>query len=356
MYDAELTKGWLLNSGIQNTGKDAGSINAWYDCDKNAYPCIYPETTGYAITSFLFINKQKPEAILLERAKLAAEWLIRRNALHENNNNEKPESHMEYAFDNGMILAGLMNIYDTTKEKRYIKEAEKVAVTLLRLQKPNGEFYAFYNKNTKELVDSEEKWSTQSGSYHAKLSIGLLKIHEATGHEKFRKAAENACDAALKMQQPDGRFVSCKKKGFTHIHPHCYSAEGLLYASNILKKPEYALAARKAAEWALKNLREDGSISCVYNNGGFTDCERSDTLAQILRLAKLLGIKHQKEEQLKERLLAFMEMKGRQNGGFFYCMEGQKMAKHLNSWCSMFAMQALSINEKNKKESLRLLI
>lgn len=353
MYNTELTKNWLLGSGIQNND---GSINSWYDLEKNIYPYIYPETTGYAITSFLFINRQKPERLLVERAKMAADWLIKRNATHENSNNEKPEPRFIYAFDNGMILTGLMNIYEETKEKKYLEGAKKIADELLKMQKENGEFYAFYNKNTKELIDSDEKWSTQSGSYHAKLAIGLLKAYEATKNDAYKEATEKICKAALKMQQQDGRFISCRKRGFTHIHPHLYSAEGFLYAGKELNNKEHIKVARKAAEWVLDNVRDDGGINCIYEGKWFKGEERSDTLAQTIRLAKLLGIKHQKEEKLKQRLLSFINAERKQKGGFFYCIRNRKMVKHLNSWCSMFALQALMINEGNKEEGLKLLI
>ncbi len=356
MYDAELTKNWLLNSGIQNLDNNKGSINSWYELKEKRYPYIYPETTGYAITTFLFMNKLKPEKKLTERAKLAADWLIKRNSTNENNNNEKPEPYLFYAFDNGMVLTGLMNVYEETKEQKYLEGAKKIADMLIKMQKPNGEFYAYHNKNTNKMVDSDEKWSTQSGSYHAKLAIGLLKLHGATKHGQYKEAAEKICNASLRMQQQNGRFISCRTKKSTHLHPHCYSAEGLLYAGKVLGKQEYMEAARKATQWVLNNLREDGGINCWYNEGEFKNCERSDTLAQTLRLAKLLEMNHPKQEKLKQRLLSFMDTETRQKGGFFFCIENNETIKHLNSWCSMFALQTLTLNEKNKETALKLLV
>ena len=61
---------WISNSGIQNReGIHLGSFNSWYESDQEKYSYIYPEITGYGITTLIFLNHMK-------KAKLAADWII----------------------------------------------------------------------------------------------------------------------------------------------------------------------------------------------------------------------------------------------------------------------------------------
>jgi uncharacterized protein YyaL (SSP411 family) len=266
-----------------------------------------------------------------------------------------------------MVICGLANLHKETGEEKYLRAAEKIAEFIIgKMQKQDGSFYAVYDSRRNELVDSEEKWSTQTGSYHAKLAIGLLKLYDATRNEKFRESAEDICKKALKMQLPEGRFISYKDTNATHIHPHCYSAEGLLYAGIKLKREDFIRAVEKATTWVLDNLREDGGINCFYNGTGFEDCERSDTLAQALRLGAILWTMNKmddsylkKMEKLKERLLTFQNMGAEQKGGFFYAEQKGRKIRHLNSWCTMFALQALDFYYKaaaGKRLDVELLI
>ena len=78
-------KNWMINSGIQNICSDSeknGSFNSWYDADKKRYPFMYSEITGYGISALLYLHDKTKKPLFLERAKLAADWLIN-NALHE---------------------------------------------------------------------------------------------------------------------------------------------------------------------------------------------------------------------------------------------------------------------------------
>ncbi len=376
MGAADLARNWLMESGIQNiedNGSGLGGINSWYDLDNKEYPHVYPEATGYAITAYIYLNRLKKSDALLDKARLAAEWLI--NYDMENGAVKTKDSYSEqrvknsltYAFDNGMVICGLINLHKETREEKYLNAAEKIAEFVIgKMQKQDGSLYAVYDSQKDELIDSEEKWSTQSGSYHAKLAIGLLKLYDATKNEKYKESTEDLCKNAMAQQKGDGRFISYKDTGATHIHPHSYSAEGLIYSGVRLNRPEFIDSAERATKWVLDNLREDGGINAVYNNSRFEDCERTDTLAQTLRLGAILKTLNRmdepylkKMEKLKDRLLSFQYMKPGQKGGFLYAEQDGEKIMHINSWCTMFAMQALDFYYKalsGKKLETELLI
>ena len=350
---------WLLNSGIQNTkGESIGSFNAWYDMDSKTYPFIYSEITGYGITTLLYANSISRNNTYKERAKMAADWII--NLMNENSgitariySGYKPDlryfgSNISYMFDNGMVLSGLVNIYLATKEDKYLEAATELAQSLLNAQKDNGLFYAAYDTMTEKYIDVQDKWSTQSGSYHAKLAIGLIDLYKVTRNEIFKNAAVALCNGSLVLQDNHGRFITQHNEDSTHMHPHCYSVEGLVYVGIKLEEKRFLESALHAVEWALNNQLPSGGMPCKYVNDKFINYERSDTLAQVLRLGLVLqsiGLLSGYEDNLKRlasRLVQFQNTSNNNKGGFFYGTELDGTIKnHLNSWATMFSIQAM---------------
>lgn len=358
-----LSENWLLNSGIQNISWDErnGGFNSWYNLDNKKYSYVYSEITGYGITLLLFLYKITGKKIFLDRARLAGNWLIN-FAMHDNcikarYYNDKFDD-ITYTFDIGMVLFGLINLYKFTKAEKYLNSAEKIADFILKMQKPNGLFYSMYDIKTKKQSDTNDKWSRQSGSYHAKLSLGLLNASEILENSKYKKSAMSICNASLKFQK-NGRFMTFGNK--TDLHPHSYSAEGLLYAGIKLDKNRFIESAAKATLWSLNNQLDSGGLPSSYPDD---KNERNDVLAQTLRLGvvflqKREIDKREKIQRLRKRLLDSQNMYGKQKGGFFYGYENGKKLNHINSWCSFFALQSLIFYDrylKNKNIELDLFV
>ncbi len=363
-----LAKDWLLNSGIQNTaGEVLGGFNSWFDLDTGRYPYVYSEITGYGITTLLFLDDLF-EGDFIARAKLAADWL-EKNALHEcggvrtRDYREKMtesdvysfQSDNLYAFDNGMVLYGLINLYKKCKDKKYLDFSKKIAGLMLKeMRKEDGLFYAVYNPSTGKKEDSPRKWSSQSGSYHAKLAMGFVDLFEVTKEEKYKDAALTLCRSSISFQMEDGRFMTSRADESTHLHPHSYSAEGLLYTGMHLGHEDLVSSAEKGVKWALDNQCDDGGIPKKHGPSGCIPFYRSDSLAQILRLGVILKSIGKLEakydsrlERLKAKILSFQyKENGPQKGGFYYgfTLDGQRK-EHINSWCGMFALQALIMFE-----------
>ncbi|MAH43278.1 hypothetical protein CL614_06220 [archaeon] len=366
-----MAKDWLVNSGIQNISLDTrtnGGFNSWYNLDEKKYPYIYSEITGYGITTLLYLYKQTKEEILLDRAKIAADWLI--NVAMHKSGGVKTRDYLEdtheagmysfdseilYSFDIGMVLFGLINLYKVTEIEAYLDNAKKIADFLLTMQRPDGMFFASYDAKTGKMNDTLGKWSSQSGSYHCKNAMGMIDLHEVTGDKKYLDSAVAVCDAALKMQEEDGRFVSFRDTGGTHVHPHSYTAEGLIYVGVKTHNKMYMQAAAKAVEWTLMQQLETGGVPSLYVDSKPNINERVDTLAQTLRLGVLVTQygcmidDHviERMAKLKDRLLSLQHLEeGSHKGGFYFGFEDGNKMNHVNSWCSMFALQALDMYDK----------
>jgi len=352
MDNVNLVKEWILNSGIQNAD---GGFYAWYDLINKNYSFVYSEITGYGITTLLYMKN-------IEKAKAAANWLIK-NAFHKCGGFKTKYFTTEksfinnyiYTFDTGMILFGLINLFKATKDTTYLDTSIKVADFLIRCQKRNGLFYPIYDTKTDSFVENKEKWSTQSGGYHAKTSLAMIELFNVTKKRHYKKCAEKICNATLKLQGEDGKFIIGDE---THFHPHCYSAEGLLYSGIRFNNKKFITSTVSACEFALDNQLNDGGIPFLFTKGKFISYQRSDILAQVLRLGCILLSLGELDKKyivnlnnLKNRLCEFQH----KTGGFLFGtdFDGEPL-NHLNSWCSMFAFQALDMYEKSivKKEKV----
>jgi len=359
---------WFYNSGIQNVDREEslnGGFNSWYDPKAKEYAYIFSEITGYALTALVHLHHHgDPRDDLLQRGELATAWLTKQ-ATHPSGGVRTRYFYKEvpgmytgydwkngtlYTFDAGVVLFGVTNLYKTQANPDYLNYARTVAEFILAMQKPEGGFYAYFLPTIPEKVDVPDKWSTQSGAYHTKLALGLLRLFELTGDERYREAAVNTCEFALNFQRPSGRFVTYRREGDTHMHPHCYSGEGLLFAGQFLNEPRYVEAARRAAAWSLNSQMASGGTPSMYykSKKEFGPYERSDELAQVLRLSTLtLDDSYlPRMQKLRDRLLQFQVESDdpAADGGFRYGWdEDGTEYHHVNSWCTMFALQALQM-------------
>jgi hypothetical protein len=209
-----------------------------------------------------------------------------------------------------------------------------------KMQKEDGSFYPIYEPNEGSFFEANDKWSNQSGSFHTKIALGLVDMNKVTSDKRYKESAIKVCEYALSKQESTGRFITDKNTGTTNLHPHCYSAEGLWYAGIHLDIPEFRESAKKATVWAFSKLTKNG-LNELYNpsKDSFNDLQRSDVLAQALRLGIIFSMPEDKIGMLRDCLLKYqaLDRDKRESGGFYYGMD----KTCVNSWCSMFALQAL---------------
>jgi len=361
-----LGKNWLINSGIQSA---PGGFYAWIDLDAQSPSFLYSEITGYAITTLLFLNRLSPEGVLIDRAQNAADWLLR-EAMHpcggfkarayQDGINADPlysfNSENIFSFDSGMVLYGLVNLYKQTKQDKLLSSCRECADFLInKMQNPDGSFNSIFSAKTNVNINPGDKWSSQPGSFHAKIALGLTDLFEITNEIRYRESAIKVCEFALTKQDATGRFITDNHAQTTHLHPHAYTIEGLIYAGTAFKIAKFIDQAQKAANWMFKHVDKNG-VNDIYSpkNAKFGHFQRSDILAQAMRLGLIFNL--DKTSLLKARLenYQYLTEDSRQSGGFLYNLQ----EKHLNSWCSMFALQALVLEQnpgliaKNKKVEL----
>ena len=82
---------------------------------------------------------------------------------------------MFYAFDNGMIMIGLLKLYKITKDTNLLFLAEHIAKVLIKNFFDGSRLIACLDNSYKVISDDNKKgdvvkWSIVSGAYHCKLS------------------------------------------------------------------------------------------------------------------------------------------------------------------------------------------
>ena len=361
---------WLLNSDIRiKEGDDCGGFFGWKNLDASdkagKYPYIYNEITGYSLSCFSYLYTETNKIEYIEAMKQTVEY-IQKNMINNllNTGKRKNEDFKEkgivenqiYSFDNGMVLAGLLNYYKVTKDQVVLKMAEKLANALIKFFFKNDQiYYALLDVNLSPLNYGLEKWSTRIGSYHAKLGIGFIDLYRITGNETYLKICESLCELAIRMQNNEGSFMNNPDKNKEiYLHPHLYTCEGLTYVGFIKNDRNLLINGLKGIEWAISNMTILGGVprSTVDIN------DQADCTSQLLRLLLLYG--KELEVYLKLPRDKIEKAMGRLHVRIMsFFINSEKAIKYNEqsnfacTWCSMFSLQALDLwNKKNTNKDV----
>jgi len=353
---------WLLSSDIRiKHGKNKGAFYGWKHLNPVSFPFIYSEITGYAVTAFSWLYSESGSLAFLAAAKEAYEWIMRNMHSHllfarpsvTNGNNNLSE--VFYAFDNGVIMIGLLNLYKVTMDQTFLNSAELMAKELIKHFFDGSKLVARLDSSYNGIPNNKEelaKWSTVSGAYHCKLSIGLLELSELTKNNLYANVSNALCDYAKKIQKSNGQFITNPDSDITYIHPHLYACEGLIHSGIKQQNNNHYSAGLKGIKWALEKI--DASSGGLVRDTSKDSSEQSDCTAQLLRLLIICRPQLEKSydlsnlnneiDKLHSRLLDFYIPVGKDQGGMRY----QIALDSVCSWCTMFSTQALGLwNKRN---------
>src|SRR3989344_48352 len=205
---------WIL--AAQNANNDGG-VAALYSLIEGWHPS-YSETTGYIIPAvFNYYHKTKDESIRKSAIEMA-EWELTRQM----GNGAFPggavgDKEFPIVFNTGQVIFGMARAFQETKEEKYRKSATKAADWLVKIQNKNGCWDKFDYLNKVHTYNTRTAWS-------------LLKVHEITKKEIYKKAAEKNIDWALTQQLGNGWF---EKNAFYEkqeplLHTIAYTIQGIL--------------------------------------------------------------------------------------------------------------------------------
>ena len=358
---------WLAFSGIQNIDDNNqyyGGINSWYSPDKCSYDFIYTEITGYQLSTLVEAYNRTKDYVYIDQAILAANWIINqalqknggvitRRYYNESNDRFSEKNGLLCVFDSGMCLTGLMNLYSITKQDNLLKVSIKIADFIISSIDNSGKIYPLFDTKKKIFLCSTESWSTQAATFLSKVCIGLYKLYTVTKDDKYISSINIVMDDVIRCQKSDGRFITNFNSGVTHVHPHCYTTEALIFLHSCNKNIVYKDAINLSVDWLDNHINNYSECisSIVDKNCNSNKCERSDILSQILRIflyARNTRISNNSSIDnnillLIKKLHQYQSQSNIKNefGGIFYGVhEDGKVVNDINSWSTQFFMQA----------------
>ncbi len=353
-----MTKNWLLDSGIfvsEPSDPNFGGVYSSYDEKNKEFAFLYPEITGYYASTMRFLYEHEKNEKYLRFAKASCDWLIglyeKFGGIIQGISPQGIPKKFVYSFDTAICSKGLLDCYLISKEKKFLEYAQKLNSWILSDTMENdGIIKPVKNLETNKFEIDDKVWYKKSGCLHIKLAIPLLQLYKITNDQTSLNAAKKIANSVIHFQQSDGSILLHKDSKVINLHTLLYALEGLIHTYNATKDQSYLNSCKNAVTWCEKQIQSDGSIDLWFNSKYHS--KSSYPIAQLVRLKILLTKAEQKTldqtiEKLHSFLLSLQAQKSDKfvNGGFYEefgkSIFGWKKTLKVNSWASMFSMQAL---------------
>lgn len=326
---ADQLREWLLNGPAQQReGAEAGGVAGAIDSNGRAR-YVYGEITGYYL-HWLAQPHADAAALRAERAQQALHWVERRYgaaalpATRIMLVDAAPDwrNDAQFFFDLSMLAGGLAQIDRSGLVKVHRQPLCGLGTALTRFIDADGRLQAALWQRPESAPIA--RWSTVGGPFMAKAASRALMAETLLA---LPATLTSAC-TALVVQVHDLGIHS----GIGMLHPTLYAMEGALLASPLAPSPlRHWLAVLLSLQHA------DGSLP---EAPGDTGVRRSDVIAQALRMAVVLDLRAQQPrlaaaiDRLAEALIARVSSRG-------IAFDPARDAAEANTWCAMFAEQAL---------------
>ena len=114
----EQVKNWLLNSGLyvyQKQDEQYGGVHSFYDLKDQKFGFLYPEITGYCISTIRFLYAHEKKEQYLEHAQASADWLMKiykkYGGVVQGISSDTSQQKLAFSFDTSICAKGLLDYY-----------------------------------------------------------------------------------------------------------------------------------------------------------------------------------------------------------------------------------------------------
>ncbi|HYP12277.1 MAG TPA: hypothetical protein VEQ63_00010 [Bryobacteraceae bacterium] len=335
---------WFLQSGIQ---EPAGGVARYYRLDGAGNARISTEITGYAVSTLLYLFERTGQSSYLDAAARAGDFLA--NTAWDANlqifpfeysalSGPEAPAQLAYFFDCGIIVRGLLKLWEATGNTLYRDVASRTALSMQRDFTQEGVTHPILSLPSKAPLPYTGQWSRSPGCYQLKSALAWRELHELAGDLAAAEFYESAAEQALGSHES---FLPAEtaEKTVDRLHAYLYFLEGLL-----------PCASQASCADALRSgIQQVGYYSRRYA----ISLERSDVYAQLLRIrlfAAQLGCapldRGAAEEEL-HRLKQFQAAHpdGRVDGSFYFGRKGGEWLPFANPVSTAFCLQAIEMWE-----------
>jgi hypothetical protein len=215
----------------------------------------YPETTGYIIPSMIEYAARYNYPGAAERALRMARWEMQvqmPNGAVQGGPLCPPGKQTPAIFNTGMVLQGYTAAYRFTRDSAFLNAGRRAADFLL------GDLGSGYHfRSHGEYVAQNQK-----KTYNCLCAWALFRFGEDSGESRYRDAAVNVTQAAIREQRDNGWIANnCLDM------PHCplthtigYALQGILEVGTLSGHGEFLRHVTRTVDSLLGNLRSDGFL------------------------------------------------------------------------------------------------
>jgi hypothetical protein len=313
---------WFLRSGIQESN---GGVARYHRTDLGRNLPVSTEITGYAASALMYLGE-------VEAAQAAADYLVGMwDARHEAMPFEEGEPY-SYFFDNGIIVRGLLAVFQKTCIQKYAETAAAIGRHMRRDFDNVRDFHPILSLPDKTPVERDPlRWSRAPGCYQLKAAIAWHDLVPVTGDVGFFVPYERLLSYSLDTWQEFLPGHPDRARVMDRLHAFCYFLEGMLPRAH---EPRCRLALHDGIDVAASLAREIAP-----------EFARSDVWAQLLRIRMymemlcILPLDREAAAYEAEQLRAFETP----DGGFRFGRRNGEWLPYMNPVSTAFAMQALAM-------------
>jgi uncharacterized protein YyaL (SSP411 family) len=252
---------WLKASFDATNQRGSAAFYAPLRFPFSGWSAAYPETTGYIIETLLDYHTLNGEQWLFEYSKNAADWICslqKKNGALPGGLGENGE---ESVFNTGMMLFGLIRIFEKTQDEKYKIVIEKAVNWLLSILEKDGSWQkgAYIN----DYVPS----------YYTRVVWAILKANSILENEKIPFLMQQALDFYKAKVNENGTIQNWafEKSSPAFTHTIAYTQRGFLEAG-ILLNDEKSIEIAKRISLIISDLLErNKKIAGTYDENWQAD-------------------------------------------------------------------------------------
>ena len=262
---------WLLRA--QSMTHDDGVSLGYFPCSTgdNGWRPSYPETTGYIISSLLAFAEQFDDRATAAAAMQMVHWEMAvqmPSGAVQGGPVCAPEHQTAAAFNTGMVLDGWCAAYRHCNDPKLLEAARRAADFLVNDVDERG-----YFKTNGAFVSAGE-----IKTYTCLCAWAIYQFGDLVQESRYRNAAIQVIEAALRQQQPNGWFAhNCLTHSESPLtHTIGYTLQGILEVGILAGRQDFIAAVRQTVDALLPRISSTGFLPgrfyADWEPAGFSSC------------------------------------------------------------------------------------
>jgi hypothetical protein len=246
---------WLKQSFEANNLRGSSAYYSRLRYPLRGWSAPYPETTGYIIETLLAYHQLTTEQWMLDYAIQGADWIISLQKEDGSLPGGIGEHGKPSVFNTGMMLFGLIAIYEKTNDIKYLASAKKAVQWLLSILEKDGSWQqGAYTEGFTPSYYTRVIWAILKANQHLQSTDIEHDMRRALQFYKNRLTSKNSIsDWAFAKNEP----------AFTHTI--AYTMRGFLESSQLLNDVESLTIAQNIAFRLIEDFNKKGKLAGTYD-------------------------------------------------------------------------------------------